>query len=89
MSQAAKRTVRTVLQTAVGLLLLLPAIAGSAGLSQTLPWLAGALAVSGGLARVMALPGVEAVLPSWLRATARPQQGAAAPAGADEDRSSS
>ncbi|MFE7122142.1 hypothetical protein ACFU99_42600 [Streptomyces sp. NPDC057654] len=67
MSEAAKRTLRTVLQTAVGLALALPAIVDAAGLPASLPWVAGALAVAGGLARVMALPAVQALLPGWLR----------------------
>jgi hypothetical protein len=66
-SDAAKRTLRTVVQTLVGLCVLLPSAIGSAGLTDTLPWAAGAVAVAGGLSRVMAVPGVQAVLPSWLR----------------------
>jgi hypothetical protein len=72
MSEAAKRSLRTVLQTAVGLCLLLPATSDQAGLPDTLPWAAGALAVAGGLARVMALPGVQALLPAWLRTETTP-----------------
>ena len=62
MSPAAKRTVRTVIQGAVGLAVVLPAIVDASGVPASLPWVAGALAVAGGLARVMALPGVEALL---------------------------
>jgi hypothetical protein len=67
MSDAAKRTLRTVVQTLVGLCLLLPSAVGSAGLTGTLPWAAGAVAVAGALSRVMAVPAVQALLPSWLR----------------------
>ncbi|WP_370420318.1 hypothetical protein AB8O64_19700 [Streptomyces sp. QH1-20] len=67
MTDAARRTVRTLVQTAVALALLLPAIVDASGIPSTLPWVAGALAVAGGLARVMALPGVQALMPSWLR----------------------
>ncbi len=67
MSEAAKRTLRTILQTAVGLAIALPAIVDAAGLPASLPWVAGALAVAGGLARVMALPAVQGLLPGWLR----------------------
>ncbi|MFE3073116.1 hypothetical protein [Streptomyces sp. NPDC059247] len=78
MSDAAKRTARTVLQSAVGIAVVLPAIVDASGLPETLPWVAGALAVSGALTRVMALDAVQALLPSWLRA---------APAeGGDDDR---
>ncbi|MER5964218.1 hypothetical protein [Streptomyces sp. NPDC002057] len=69
MSDAAKRTARTVLQSAVGIAVVLPAIVDASGLPETLPWVAGALAVAGGLTRVMALDAVQNLLPSWLRST--------------------
>ncbi|MFH9722870.1 hypothetical protein ACH4M4_07855 [Streptomyces sp. NPDC017254] len=75
MSDAAKRTARTVLQSAVGIAVVLPAIVDASGLPETLPWVAGALAVAGGLARVMALDAVQYLLPSWLRST--PPEGGA------------
>jgi hypothetical protein len=67
MSEAAKRTLRTVVQTAVGLCVLLPTVVEAAGVSGTIPWVAGALAVAAGVTRVMALPAVQALLPAWLR----------------------
>lgn len=67
MSDAAKRTIRTILQTALGLAVVLPAIVAASGIPEALPWVAGALAVAGGFARVMAIPGVQRLLPSWLR----------------------
>ena len=70
MSDAAKRTVRTAVQTLVGLLVLVPSATGSAGLpglARDLPWAAGAVAVAGALSRLMAVPGVQALLPGWLR----------------------
>lgn len=70
MSEAAKRTARTVLQTAVAIAVVLPAVVQASGIPSALPWVAGALAVAGGLTRVMALPGVQAVLPGWLRTDA-------------------
>ncbi|MFJ5828782.1 hypothetical protein [Streptomyces sp. NPDC093089] len=69
MSDAAKRTARTVLQSAVGIAVVLPAIVDASGIPATLPWVAGALAVAGGLARVMALDVFQQLLPSWLRPT--------------------
>lgn len=57
-----KRTTRTILQSAVGVALALPGIVDASGIPESLPWVAGALAVAGGLARVMALPSVEALL---------------------------
>ncbi|WP_406439431.1 hypothetical protein OHB00_30475 [Streptomyces sp. NBC_00631] len=67
MSEAAKRTLRTVVQTAVGLCVLLPTVVDAAGIPDTLPWAAGALAVAAGVTRVMALSAVQALLPGWLR----------------------
>ncbi|MFG2900986.1 hypothetical protein ACGFZH_28355 [Streptomyces zaomyceticus] len=67
MSDAAKRTARTVLQTAVGFAVALPAIVAASGIPESLPWVAGGLAAAGGFARVMALPGVQRLLPGWLR----------------------
>jgi hypothetical protein len=62
-----KRTVRTVLQTTVGVAVALPGIVAASGVPESLPWVAGALAVAGGFARVMALPSVQGLLPGWLR----------------------
>ncbi|MGW2203428.1 hypothetical protein [Streptomyces sp. NPDC001774] len=67
MSDAAKRTARTILQTALGLAVVLPAIVDASGIPAALPWVACALAVAGGFARAMALPGVQRLLPGWLR----------------------
>ncbi|WP_282698296.1 hypothetical protein [Streptomyces sp. CC208A] len=67
MSDAAKRTARTVLQTAIGIAVVLPALVDASGIPAALPWVAGALAVAGGFTRVMALPGVQMLLPRWLR----------------------
>ncbi|MGW0466841.1 hypothetical protein ACWDX6_16430 [Streptomyces sp. NPDC003027] len=76
MSDAARRTARTVLQSAVGIAVVLPAIVDAAGIPATLPWVAAALAVAGGLTRVMAVPGVQNLLPAWLRS--------GSPGGADD-----
>lgn len=67
MKDTTKRTARTVLQTALGLAVALPAIVDASGITEALPYVAGALAVAGGFARVMALPSVQRLLPSWLR----------------------
>jgi hypothetical protein len=67
MSEAAKRAARTILQTAVGIAVVLPAVVEASGVPAMIPWAAGVLAVAGGLARVMALPAVQALLPAWLR----------------------
>ncbi|HEY1176219.1 MAG TPA: hypothetical protein VGF17_08675 [Phytomonospora sp.] len=62
MSPANKRTVRTVIQGVVMFAVALPAIVTASGIPESLPWVAGALGVAGGLARVMALPAVEQLL---------------------------
>ncbi|MET8982152.1 hypothetical protein ABZX85_41870 [Streptomyces sp. NPDC004539] len=67
MSDNTKRTLRTVLQTALGIAAVLPAVVDASGIPAALPWVAGALAVSAGTTRVMALPRVQALLPGWLR----------------------
>ncbi|KUO13725.1 hypothetical protein [Streptomyces sp. DSM 15324] len=67
MSDNAKRTLRTILQTGLGIAVVLPAVVDASGVPAALPWVAGALAVAGGVTRVMAVPGVQALLPSWLR----------------------
>ncbi|MFE0699109.1 hypothetical protein [Streptomyces sp. NPDC058872] len=67
MSDAAKRTARTILQAAIGIAVVLPAIVDASGIPATLPWVAGALAVAGAVTRVMAVPAVQALLPRWLR----------------------
>ncbi|MFI5808870.1 hypothetical protein [Streptomyces sp. NPDC051561] len=72
MTDAAKRTARTIVQTAVALAVALPAIVDASGIPAALPWVAGALAVAGGLARVMALPSVQSMLPAWIRTDQKP-----------------
>lgn len=62
MNVPSKRTIRTVIQGAVGFAVALPAIVGVSGIPEHWPWVAGGLAAAGGLARVMALPSVEALL---------------------------
>ncbi|MGW1196888.1 hypothetical protein ACWD4B_13770 [Streptomyces sp. NPDC002536] len=86
MTDAAKRTLRTLLQTAVGLAVALPAIVDASGIPASLPWVAGALAVAGGLARVMALPAVQTLLPGWLRTEQAAEQPTERPTGRTDDR---
>jgi hypothetical protein len=68
-----KRTIRTILQAGVGVAVALPAIVEASGISEALPWVAGALAVAGGLARVMALPSVQGLLARFGLSTESPQ----------------
>ncbi|MET8766308.1 hypothetical protein [Streptomyces sp. NPDC004658] len=65
--ESTKTTVRTILQTLVGVAVALPGIVAASGVPASLPWVAGALAVAAGVARVMALPSVQGLLPGWLR----------------------
>ncbi|MEU7602223.1 hypothetical protein [Streptomyces sp. NPDC041003] len=67
MTDATRRTVRTVVQTVLALAAGLPLIIDASGIPQTAAGVGLALAVAGGVTRVMALPVVEALLPSWLR----------------------
>lgn len=67
MKDSTKRTARTALQTTVGVAAMLPGIVTASGVPEALPWVAGTLAIAAGLTRVMALPGVQKLLPSWLR----------------------
>ncbi|MBW8735915.1 MAG: hypothetical protein JF621_01860 [Streptomyces turgidiscabies] len=62
MSPANTRAVGTVIQGVVMFAVALPAIVNASGIPEPLPWVAGALALAGGLARVMALPAVEQLL---------------------------
>ncbi|MBC9714086.1 hypothetical protein H9Y04_16100 [Streptomyces sp. TRM66268-LWL] len=62
MSPANKRTIRTLIQGTAAFAVALPAIVDASGIPDTLPWVAGSLAVAGGLARVMALPVVDQLL---------------------------
>lgn len=70
-----RSTVRTLVQLALGLAPMLPLLVDAAGVDDTLPAVAGALAISGGITRVMALPQVEVFLQRfvpWLAASPRP-----------------
>jgi hypothetical protein len=69
MSDASRRTVRTVVQLLLGLAAGLPLLVHTAGLPDTLPGLGTVLAVAAAVTRLMALPAVDALLPGWLRAT--------------------
>ncbi|MCX4672411.1 hypothetical protein OG453_38135 [Streptomyces sp. NBC_01381] len=60
-------TRRTLVQTTIALATTMPALVQASGISETLPWVAGALAIAGGLSHVMALPGVQTFMPAWLR----------------------
>jgi ABC-type phosphate transport system permease subunit len=68
MSDAARRTARTVLQNILALAAGLPLIIDAADLPAATPGIGVSLAVAGALTRIMALPVIDRILPSWLRA---------------------
>lgn len=61
-----RATIRTAFQLLVGLAAMLPLLTDAAGLEETTPVLAGVLAVSAAVTRVMALPAVEAFLEQFV-----------------------
>lgn len=60
-----RSTVRTGVQAAVGLVLLLPVMA-EAGYLGSFPWLLPVVPIAAGLARLLAVPQVETYLKTWL-----------------------
>lgn len=70
MTDAARRTLRTIVQTVIGLAAATPLIIDAAGIPRTAAGIGLALAVAAGLTRVMALDAVQTLLPKWLRTTA-------------------
>ncbi|MFG2143689.1 hypothetical protein ACGFRG_05750 [Streptomyces sp. NPDC048696] len=71
MSDANQKTLRTVLQTVLGLAAGLPLIVDAAGVPQTTAGVTVVLAVAAAVTRVMALPVVQNLLPNWLYSTDR------------------
>jgi hypothetical protein len=67
MSDSTRRTVRTAVAVVLGLASGLPLLVSTAGLPETLPGLGTVLAVAAAITRLMALPQVNAWLPSWLQ----------------------
>lgn len=57
-----KRTIRTLIQTAIGLAVALPILVDASGVPETLPGVGVALAISGFVTRIMAIPQVQ----TWL-----------------------
>ncbi|MEU6990645.1 hypothetical protein ABZ953_08320 [Streptomyces sp. NPDC046465] len=70
MTDATRRGLRTAVQTLLTLIAALPLLASDPAVSDV-PALAGAVAFAAALSRLMAVPAVEALLPSWLRRTGR------------------
>lgn len=62
-----RATLRTTFAALIALAALAPVLVEAAGLDpSSLPWLAGALAVAAAITRIMALPGVETFLRTYL-----------------------
>lgn len=58
-------TVRSAFQFIMGLLVIVPVVIAELGLSKSIPWVAGALAVAAAATRLMALEPVVAFLERW------------------------
>ncbi|MEL3944509.1 hypothetical protein [Streptomyces sp. LNU-CPARS28] len=67
MTDASRRTVRTLVQNVLAIAAGLPLIIDAAGIEQTAAGVGLALAVAAAITRVMALPVVDNLLPAWLR----------------------
>lgn len=62
MKHSTKVTVRTFLQAAAGFAVVAPVLVEEMGVDQSIPWVAGGLAVAGVTARLMATPTVQKFL---------------------------
>lgn len=69
-SDGGRRTIRTSFQWLVSLAAALPLIVDASGVPETTAGVGAGLAVAAGLTRVMALPAVDKLFPSWMRAQA-------------------
>ncbi|MGW9305595.1 MULTISPECIES: hypothetical protein [Streptomyces] len=67
MSEATRRSLRTLVQTAVALAIALPALVDASDVTESLPWAAGAVTAAAVLSRIMALDSVQRLLPRPLR----------------------
>jgi hypothetical protein len=67
MKPSTKKLFRTILQTLVGLAAAVPLIVNASGVPESAPGVAVALAVSGAITRIMAIPAVNDLLPAFLR----------------------
>ncbi|WP_224280649.1 hypothetical protein [Streptomyces sp. LS1784] len=72
MLDSTRRTIRTVLQTGLSLAAAAPLIVDASGIPQTAWGVGAGLTVAAGVTRVMALPVVDRLLPSWLRTAPDP-----------------
>lgn len=83
MSDAGRRSLRTLVQTLFALTTALPLLADDPAVRE-LPGVALAVAVAGALSRLMSAPAVERLLPAWLRGAGRGRSGPSAEAADDQ-----
>jgi hypothetical protein len=69
MTDATRRTLRSIVQFVLGLAAATPLIIDTAGIPRTAAGVGIALAVAAGITRVMSLDAVQDLLPNWLRIT--------------------
>ncbi|MFE6223042.1 hypothetical protein [Streptomyces sp. NPDC057854] len=67
MKDSTRRTVRTVFQTAVSVAAGMPLLLDASGIPETAPGVGVILAVAAAVTRLMALPLVDSLLPSFLK----------------------
>lgn len=67
MKDSTRRTIRTSIQSLLGLLAAIPLLVDAGDLPSALPGLATVVAVATVVTRVMANPAVDRLLPFWLR----------------------
>ena len=67
MNDSTRRTIRTAVQAAVSLAAAAPLLVTASGLAETSSGVAAFLAVSAAVTRLMAVPAVDSLMPSWLR----------------------
>lgn len=67
MTDSNRRVLRTVFQNVLSLAGAAPLIVAASGVAETTAGVGVGLAIAAGVTKVMALPAVNAVLPSWLR----------------------
>ncbi|MFZ3569288.1 hypothetical protein ACNYS0_20265 [Streptomyces sp. BH034] len=75
MKDSTRRTLRTVVQTVVGLAAALPVLLPTLGVPETAAGYGLALAVAAGITRAMNSPTVQRFLPAWLRKDPEPDTG--------------
>ncbi|MGK5529372.1 hypothetical protein [Streptomyces sp. URMC 129] len=73
MQTSTQTVIRSAIQWTVSVAVMLPGIVAASGVPDTMPWVAGGLAVAAGVTRVMQLPDVQAALDRLGLSTAPPE----------------